>query len=478
MSGSSAPVKDRAGGARSLTHLLWFGLPLLALLLASAWLISSDWLKAFDAGAPPVETLTFERVVLNSDGIHLKVRAGGSEPLQVAQVQVDEAYWTFTQDPPGPLGHLSTAWLHIPYPWVLGEKHEITVVSRTGATFTHEIEVAVPTPTPQAGQLIPQALLGVFVGVVPVVIGMLFYPAIRTLGRRGIDFVLALTVGLLAYLLVDSFAEAAELARETAAAFQGVVMVVVTALVTFLALLAVGRRHGAPSGVALATYIALGIGLHNLGEGLAIGAAFAGGVAALGTFLVLGFTLHNVTEGIGIVAPLAAAEPSQADALDKPRPDAADRPYGDAPGKPARLDVADKPPGEAVGKPPRLDVLDSRPRLDVFDNRPRLDVLDSRPRLDVLDNRPRLDVFGGLALLAGAPAVAGIWIGSFSSAPQWTALALAIGVGAILQVIVEVGAYLVRSSTRSGGTWLSPAMLAGFVLGVGVMYATAMLVKV
>ena len=65
-----------------------------------------------------------------------------------------------------------------------------------------------------------------------------------------------------------------------------------------------GRRHGTPSGLALATYMALGIGLHNLGEGLAIGAAFAAGAAGLGTFLVLGFTLHNVTEGIGIAAPL------------------------------------------------------------------------------------------------------------------------------------------------------------------------------
>jgi zinc transporter ZupT len=398
-SGTPAPADDRTRAPRPLANLLWFGLPLLTLLLASAWLVTSDWLKAFDTGAPPVESLTFERVVLDSNGIHLKVRAGGSEPVTVAQVQVDEAYWNFRQEPDGELNHLSSAWLRIPYPWVLGEKHEIKVVSKTGATFIKEIEVAVPTPTAQAGQLLPQALLGAFVGIVPVVIGMMFYPAIRHVGRRGLDFVLALTVGLLAYLLVDTFEEAIELALDAAAAFQGVVMVVITAAVAFLALLAVGRRHGAPSGIALATYIALGIGLHNLGEGLAIGAAFATGVAGLGAFLVLGFTLHNVTEGIGIVAPLAA-------------------------------------------------------------------------------KRPPLAVFAGLALLAGAPAIAGIWIGSFSSAPQWTALALAIGAGAILQVVIEVSAYLIRGATRSGGTWLSPAMMAGFVLGIAVMYVTAMLVKV
>jgi len=388
-----------AAAPRPGASLLWFALPLLALLLASVWLVTGDWLKAFDTGAPPVEKLTFERVVLNDGGIQIKVRAGGSEPVNVAQVQVDEAYWTFSQEPPGELRHLSSAWLRIPYPWVLGEKHEIKVVTRTGATFTKEIEVAVATPTAQAGQLVPQALLGAFVGIVPVLIGMLFYPAIRHVGREGLDFVLALTIGLLAYLLVDSFKEAIELALGAAAAYQGIVMVVIAALVAFLALLSVGRRHGAPTGAVLATYIALGIGLHNLGEGLAIGAAFAAGVAGLGTFLVLGFTLHNVTEGIGIVAPLAPV-------------------------------------------------------------------------------RPPLVVFAGLALLAGGPAILGIWLGSFSYAPQWTALALAVGAGAILQVVVEVGAYLIRTTTRRGGTWMSPAMFAGFALGLGVMYVTAMLVKV
>jgi zinc transporter ZupT len=384
---------------RTLSNVLWFAVPLLALVAAAIWLVAGDWLKAFETGAPPVEKITFERTILDNQGIHLKVRAGGSEPITIAQVQVDEAYWSFTQDPPGPINHLSSAWLHLPYPWVLGEKHEVKIVTKTGTTFKKDIDVAVATPQANIGQLGPQAFLGAFVGIVPVVIGMLFYPAMRGLGRQGLNFVLALTVGLLAFLFADSLKEALELATQAAASFQGIVMVCIVAAIAFLVLFVIGRRHGTPTGLALATYIALGIGLHNLGEGLAIGAAFAAGVAGLGMFLVLGFTLHNVTEGIGIVAPLA-------------------------------------------------------------------------------DDRPSLATFVGLALLAGAPAIVGIWVGSLSYAPQWSALALAVGAGAILQVIVEVGAYLMRNAARHGSRWISPSTLGGLVVGIGVMYVTAMLVKI
>jgi hypothetical protein len=384
---------------RTFSNILWFAVPLLALVAAAVWLVAGDWLKAFETGAPPVEKITFERTILDNQGIHLKVRAGGSEPITIAQVQVDEAYWSFTQDPRGPLNHLSSAWLHLPYPWVVGEKHEVKIVTKTGTTFKKDIDVAVATPQAHVGQLGPQAFLGTFVGIVPVVIGMLFYPAVRGLGRQGLNFVLALTVGLLAFLFADSLKESLELATQAAASFQGIVMVCIVAAIAFLVLFVIGRRHGTPTGLALATYIALGIGLHNLGEGLAIGAAFAAGVAGLGMFLVLGFTLHNVTEGIGIVAPLA-------------------------------------------------------------------------------DDRPSLATFVGLALLAGAPAIVGIWVGSLSHAPQWSALALAVGAGAILQVIVEVGAYLMRNAARHGGRWISPSTLGGLVVGIGVMYVTAMLVKI
>lgn len=382
-------------------HLLWLALPLVVLIAAVLWLLQSDPLRGFNNGAPPVENLTVERTVLDENGLRLLARAGGSEPMTIAQVQVDAAYWQFTQEPAGTISRGDTAWVAIPFPWVLGEAHKVTFVTNTGATFDHEIPVAVSTPKVSGNTLVSQAILGAFVGILPVAIGLMCYPALRGAGRNTMTFLLATTIGLLAFLFVDTIQEALEFANESAAIFQGSVMVILTAVASFLMLVAIGRRQGSPTGLALATYIALGIGLHNFGEGLAIGAAFAAGAAGLGTFLVLGFTLHNITEGIGIAAP-------------------------------------------------------------------------------ILKIRPKFVHFVGLALLAGSPAVFGIWLGSLAVAPHWTAIALAIGAGAIAQVILEVTGLLARSD-GDGASYtrvLTPAALSGIAVGLAFMYATAMLVKI
>jgi zinc transporter, ZIP family len=240
----STPVPAR----KSRAALLWLIVPLAALGLAIAWLLATNPLQGFSNGAPPVENLTFERTILSSDGIRVLVRAGGSEPMTIAQVQVDDAYWQFTQDPPGAISRGATAWIHLPFPWVLGEAHAINIVTNTGATFEHEISVAVPTPARDSTSLVPQAVLGLFVGLVPVAIGMMFYPALRGVGRAGMNFLLALTVGLLAFLLVDAAAEAFELAGESAALFQGQAMVWLAAAASFLLLMAAGRRRACRPG--------------------------------------------------------------------------------------------------------------------------------------------------------------------------------------------------------------------------------------
>lgn len=260
---------------------------------------------------PPVEALAVERTVFTPDQIQLTVRNDGPDPVHIAQVQVNDAYWSFTLD--GALDRLGTATLTIPYPWEEGLPVLVTMVTSTGLTLTHEVEAAALTPQVDASTLGTYALLGLYIGVIPVAIGLLWYPALRRAGRRPLTFFLAFTLGLLGFLLIDTVAEGLELAGRTAATLDGLSLLVLGAIGAVLGLgvleHSLQRRAGSrPDGLLVAYLVAAGIGLHNLGEGLAVGAALAAGETALGTFLVLGFALHNTTEGLAIVAPLGRAQ--------------------------------------------------------------------------------------------------------------------------------------------------------------------------
>ena len=377
---------------------LWLLLPLVALAAILAWLLLGRPLADLTASAPPVEELVVDTVRLTPGMMSFTVRADGSQPITVAQVQVDGAWRLFTATPSATVGRLGTARIDIPYPWIEAETHHILFLTSTGVAFEHTIDVAIETPEWQAATAWQLALIGILLGIVPVAIGLATYPALRTLGPSGMRFLLALTVGLLLYLLLDTMSEGLEKGAETLGRLRGNSVVWVAAALTTLVLLALGRRGGkAPEGIALAGFIALGIGLHNFGEGLAVGAAIATGAAALATFLVIGFVIHNVTEGIGIAAPMVTAE-----------------------------------------------------------------------------RRPSAVAFVGLAALAGLPAIAGIFLGTAAVSPYWTAVAFGIGAGAILQVIIEVAAMIVR---RDGGEALvSPASAGGIIAGIGIMYLTALFV--
>lgn len=265
---------------------------------------------------PPVERLAITRVDLEPGWIALTVFNDGPDQVTIAQVIVDEAFWRFEADPGVTLAHLGRTRIRVPYPWVQGEPHVVKLLTSTGLTFEREIAVAVETPRPNARFLGVFALIGLYVGVIPVALGLLWYPVMSQIGRKGLQFLLALTVGLLAYLLVDSAHDGLEAAALVPGSLQGPALFVFGAVGAYLALDMIGawlagRRQRArassavPVGWILAVLIAVGIGLHNFGEGLAIGSAFALGELALGTLLIVGFTLHNTTEGLAIVAPLA-----------------------------------------------------------------------------------------------------------------------------------------------------------------------------
>lgn len=381
---------------------LWALLPLI-LLGGVLWLIVATDAGLSDRQLPPIETLNVSRVVLPEPGlIELRIVNDGPDPITVAQVLVDDAYWQFNMEPAGTLERLESATVSIPYPWVEGEGHAIGLVTETGVVFNVDIPMAVEAPEASRESFTQFALVGLYVGIVPVTLGLLWYPSLRHLSLRGMNFILSLTIGLLIFLVVDMWGGAQEVALGVAGSLGAPVLIPLLALLTASLLVVIGhsmkKANRGSDALPLAYRIATGIGLHNMGEGLAIGAAFAVGEVALGVFLIIGFTLHNVTEGVGIAAPLVR-------------------------------------------------------------------------------DRPTLAHFGALALIAGGPAVIGTWIGAFVFSPLWTTVFLAIGIGAIIQVIVEVGQLVRRSQDRQDEPMLTWTTFGGLTAGLVVMYATALLVS-
>ena len=284
--------------------------PLVLLGLVVYALLQRGPMAIFKTDLPPVEHLHILRHTLATDVINLDVVNAGPDISTVAQVMVRGAFWQHQVSPQRSLKPLDTARVSIPFPWNIGEPVEIILLTSTGLTFEYTIEVAALTPQPTVAALGRFALLGTYVGVIPVALGIAWFPFLRRLGSKAIGFLLYLTVGLLAFLVVDAVGEGLEAAEGLPQVYHGAALLILGLVGAYLLLRGVEARARqklagtASSAVVVAWLIALGIGLHNLGEGLAIGSAYVLGELGLGALLVVGFTLHNATEGIAIVSPI------------------------------------------------------------------------------------------------------------------------------------------------------------------------------
>lgn len=269
---------------------------------------------------PPIEELAVEKTVLRPGTIELTVRNDGPDAVRVAQAQVNDAFVQFA-GAIRPIGRLASETIRLRVPWIEGEAYEVGLLTSTGATITHEIAAASETPVSDVSFYGLMALLGLYVGVIPVALGMLWLPWVRRIPATWVRLLMALTVGLLAFLAIDATLEGVEIAGEGSQAFGGTTLVFIGAAVAYLVLTGVNEWLGARrtalskegasarAGWQLALMVAAGIGLHNLGEGIAIGVSYATGALALGAFLVVGFALHNTTEGLAVVAPVARERP-------------------------------------------------------------------------------------------------------------------------------------------------------------------------
>lgn len=311
----AASTPERPGG---LPVWLLGLLPLLLIVVAIGGFAALGGPGLGDRRGPPVEELVVEKTVLKPGIIELTVRNDGPDAVRIAQVQVNGAFAQFSGADEA-VGRLSTAKVRVEQPWVEGESYEVVLLTSTGATVASVIDVAVETPDEDGSFFALMALLGIYVGVIPVALGMLWLPWIRRIPAALLRVVMAMTVGLLAFLAIDATLEGFKLAAGGSQAFGGPGLVLIGALVAYVTLSGVSswlssrRRAAAAAGASaghLATLVAVGIGLHNLGEGVAIGSAYSSGALALGAFLVVGFAMHNTTEGLAIVAPIAHTKPS------------------------------------------------------------------------------------------------------------------------------------------------------------------------
>lgn len=362
---------------------------------------------------PPADELSVSRVLFEDGEIVVRVTNPQPDPITIGVVTVDDAIVNYSVDGNETLGRFDRAKIRIPFGWNEGEPYVIGITSSSGIQTTAEVTAAVARVKPNPSSIFGFGLIGLLVGVLPVALGLLWLPALRTASRHALAGFMALTAGLLVFLAVDATFEALDQSAELPGSFGGLGLIILGASLSFVGVGALSgaltRRAGkvkssdatasmtpGASGLALATAIAVGIGFHNLGEGLAIGASFAVGELAFSSLLIIGFTVHNITEGLAIAVPLA------------------DRDEG----------------------------------------------------------RVSVRKLAGLALIAGLPAVIGAWIGGFITSALLATFFFAVAAGAAAQVVAEVVGYI-RGHTDSG--WRTPYVAGGFIAGVGIMYATSLI---
>jgi zinc transporter ZupT len=392
----SQPAAKRFG----FQTLLLLLIPILLLVGVIVLFLSTG--GGLDLESPvPVENLAIERYHLERNKIELHVQNTGPDELTIASVIINEAVMPFTVEPSPTIPRLGRADIHVNYAWSYGEAYGITIFTSNAIPFAVDIPVAFETPQPSPRTFWGFTLIGLYVGVIPVFLGIFWFPALRQLGRRTMTFLMAATAGLLIFLGLDTLVEALEVAAAVPSSFQGVGLIGIGAVATFLLLDAISKRQTNITGsetdrrLAIALMIAIGIGFHNLGEGLAIGAAYNVGEIALGTFLVVGFIIQNITEGLGIIAP-------------------------------------------------------------------------------VLRDRPSIGRLALMGLIGGGPAIIGAWIGGFTPSPFLAVLFLAIGTGAIFQVVYEIAKLIQKDMARES---MPMTVFSGVLTGMLLLWVTGLLIK-
>ncbi len=261
----------------------------------------------------PLPELTMEKIDFIESEIQVTVRNTGPIPIEVVMADINDRIQPSAIEPDRFLERYETALVRIPFEWNEAEPYIIGLTIEDGTRFEREIEAAAPALKPDLEFAGFFAIIGTYVGIIPVMIGLLWLPFIKKISKSKFHFFLTLTAGLLLFLGIDSIEEAFEVSEDNLnGSFNGALLIATTIVLSFLGLYYTSEKLTRNSDslriskpVAIGLMIAIGIGLHNFGEGLAIGAAIGLGSIAFSTFLIVGFALHNTTEGLAIAAPMS-----------------------------------------------------------------------------------------------------------------------------------------------------------------------------
>jgi len=265
-----------------------------------------------DLGVPLPE-ITIEKIDFKDSEIQVTVRNTGPIPVEVTMADVNDRIQPAAIEPDRFLQRYETALVRIPYEWNVAEPYKIGLTTEEGVRFEKEVESASPALVPDFEFTTFFAIIGTYVGVIPVMIGLLWIPFIKKINKNKFYFFMALTCGLLLFLGIDAIDESFEIANENLSkSFNLPLLISTITILSFLGLYYASEKLTAKADalriskpLAIGLMISIGIGLHNFGEGLAIGASIGLGSIAFSTFLIVGFALHNTTEGLAIAAPLS-----------------------------------------------------------------------------------------------------------------------------------------------------------------------------